>query len=443
MESVFEKVPPHFSGVDEAGFKMMFQSISDRVQSHVGELYVQNRFYDEATLSHKQLINWVGGYALHTVNDTSYRYWSESDNSHDASPWGQCVWKIINVYAIGFALANHSFKYNRNASWNPICEPVQMAPTLSVSNRRLSGSNIAQALFHRLFPEYFDTDNPMMTFAIVDMFATSPNKDNPLYVAFRRAVKGSLLSYPYPIPYFWRTAIDYLLLSSPADTALYQRKYQNMLVVDDFAPQDHPFENVQDKTQEAVQSSDAPYVPFEAQVSTKETSGPNIKPVEIAGVTPVFKSEYSIAERVACDGEKYQKAFDAPSDPANSDMIKTFLNRLSEQVKKRVISGDFRVNGRGAFAHRVDNHFYLTYPIAVDRMFDLLPDMGIVQSISEQSFKDFLVQTGAIKIANAQIKTSKGDTIDIQLAQLHFQLVKLCFLDPDSQPNNPDIHIEI
>lgn len=443
MTNVFEQVPPHFSGVDEAGFKDMFQSISDIVHSHVGELYVQNHFYNEATLSHKQLVNWIGGYALHTINDTSFRYWSESDNNHDASPWAQCIWKIINVYALGFALANHSFKYNRNVSWNPVCEPVKMAPTISVSNRRLSGSNIAQALFHRLFPEYFDTNNPMMTFAIVDMFSTSPNKDNPLYVAFRRAVKGALLAYPYPIPYFWRTAIDYLLLSSPADAKVYQIKFQDMLLVDDFAVHDMPFDAAKEAPLKEASSVEAPYVEFEAQAPSTQTLPSDISAAEMASVQPVFSSEYSISKEVACDGQMYQKAFESPTDPAHADLIKTFLNRLSEQVKKKVISGEFRINGRGAFAHRVDNHFYLTYPIAVERMYDLLPDMGIVQSISIQAFKDFLEQTGALKITSAQINTTKGATIPIQLAQLHFQLVKLCFLDPDAQPNNQDIHIDL
>jgi hypothetical protein len=216
-----------------------------------------------------------------------------------------------------------------------------------------------------------------------------------------------------------------------------------MLIVDDFAPQDLPFEKVKDRASEEIESIDAPYVPFETQPLATHTTRQSIEPASIASVKPVFTSEYKIAEQVACNGEKYQAAFDEPTDPANAELIKTFLNRLSEQVKKRVISGDFRINGRGAFAHRVDNHFYLTYPIAVDRMFDLLPDLGIVNSISTQSFKDFLVQTGAIKLTSAEINTSKGNTINIQLAQLHFQLVKLCFLEPDSQPNNQDIHIDI
>lgn len=139
--------------------------------------------------------------------DSSYRAWQQAQGSQVTAAWARAAWRFALTLPIGYLVARHTVRVNANApSWNPALADLtdyagDMAFSIVDSSRSLSATSIALATFQRLFAGDTPPD-AMLHFALADAFSTTPNADNPLASAFRRALHKVIgphrhLAYPY------------------------------------------------------------------------------------------------------------------------------------------------------------------------------------------------------------------------------------------------------
>lgn len=405
--NVFNVVLPKFSGLEESFFEDTFGPSRTVVQNQIGDLFIQNRFNDEHTLSHAQLTIWLGQYAMYSIPNTSYRFWADTSAYTDDLPWKLAVWRLIHILPIGHAFANHAFKINDLTSWNPLQQPACRGIEVKGSNRPLYPNTISQGLFHKLFPDYFESESPMFISALLDVFAPSPNRDNPFYIAVRNTIRITLIKSPYPIPYFWHQFILSFLSQSETDLKMYRDK-------------DKSFSNGFDDLQPLTDTVSGAHTDIKLPPNT-EQSVPTKPSGESA--SPLL---HTLLQDINLD----------VSDNPDYDKITALLNEIGSLVSQKIDSGDFPINAPGAFAHKINNKMYINYPTGIQRIHSLLGD-----AISAEQLEQFFINLALIVLRQGLVSTNSGIVKDIELAELHSQFVSVFFPDSENLPNNPNIQI--
>lgn len=395
MSNVFDKVPGHFSGLNEDDFKQFYGPSTDLIANQIGDMYYQSEFFGEQSLSHRQLSNWLGGFCLYNMSSTSYRFWSDTDELVDELPWSMAVWRLMHILPLGHAFADYSFKINPSVSWNPVLQPAINGMKVKGSNRSLNANSISQAIFHKLFPEYFEGHSPMFLFALLDCFSEKPNNDNPFYVSIRNAIRATLIDNPYPIPFFWHRFILQFLSRSETDIADYQSSLSSNAKEHIFSP-----------------NNEKPKAPINRQ---NETSS-------LAPTTSLQKIAGSID-------------FTNITNP-NYNEIDGLLQELGEQIRKRIDSGDFPLNGPNAFAHKVEERFFLSYPHSIEKIRELLGS-----AVEFDVLDRFLQKLSLILIRDATIN-ARNRIVDIELAELHVDFVPVFFKDYKDIVNNDSVQLK-
>lgn len=422
MSTVFSEVFPRFSGLEESYFNDAFKPSSDAIANQVGDLFFQNRFFEQSTLSHKQLGCWLGQYAMYTMPNTSYRFWADMDAYNDDLPWKLAVWRLIHILPLGHAFADNAFRVNDILSWNPLQKPAPRGLSVSGSNRPLYPNSISQGIFHKLFPEYFEQPSAMFLNAILDVFAPSPNRDNPFYIAIRDSIRTTVVRSPYPLPFFWDKFITQFLSKSEIDIAKYIKSKTNSIETQDFDLSAIDYdEQLQSNDSFSENSSENNNEPTQETTSVSTEPNQTQQPTSATSLLNdlVLKTDFTNVKT------------------PDYEHVTRLLNEIGALVSQNIETGAYPINAPSAFAHKVDNKFYIVYPSGIKKIQTLLGD-----TVSAMTLDAYFKGLALIVSRQAYLTTPSSNVIDIDLVELHQQFVPAFFPEFESLPNNKNITIK-
>lgn len=418
-ENVFEKPRADFVRVDETGFDHEFKPITEKVSEHLGELFIQNVFEEGTTLSHSQLCNWIGATAVRLIPDTSMRQWSTSiDDRQELEDllWSKAVWTLVHVLPVGFMVSNRQF-HAQGYRWNPALAPLRRATKASNSNRIFSGFPISQAVYLKLFPETLESPFSMLTFAIIDTFSSKPNTDNPFYNAIRDAIRMTLISHPYRIPYFWLDFIHAFFAHNPHDLQKFQAS-MSMLKPTNSIDIDHDTKKVEPSPSPSSPEPVPVPVP-ESESESEPHKMTELPPKEV--VKPAFSSTPPETKSAQLDYENDDpSANTAPSEEAfhreslrklyaswgKSDdksqqlLLRDIVLYWAKIVSEKVQSGKFSINAPGAFAY-INDGVFITEG-GLKRMLSLVNDPDV-------NWHDWMIHNGLLSSSSGILHTQAKD----------------------------------
>ncbi|GAA5143578.1 hypothetical protein [Thalassotalea piscium] len=421
----FGEVPAPMRQVDNETHKETYIKDLRCVQEHFGDLTIQNRFDGKPTLCHEQMVFKVGSDAMNILMNTSYRYWTEDQNMCNGDLWQRLIWRVLSVYPLGFAFEEFSLRNNNpiGPSWNPVHKNIaSYSPSgylnLTPSKRTLSGSNISQAVFMKLFSEYFDGnfESAMISFAIVDVFSNAPNKDNPLFSALRAAIRKQVIFDYFPMPFFWYSFVHHILGTSTEDLVAFQQavnKNQKEVSQYHISPA------------EPVQSS--PVVDRQEKVETTPVTYRNSQPIEKPSINNERVGPEANAVRLS--GQKVK-----PSYKLNIEDLVLFLGKY---ISDGLLDEKIKINKTGAQLHKVNGKFYFVYPVTIKLMAEHYNTFNNIEILTEKTLSELLISHNIIRIMKGEINRSFGEPIPIELAEINKQdtskFIPLLF-KPDDNP---------
>jgi hypothetical protein len=231
------------------------------------------------------------------------------------------------IYPLGFIFERYSIKGKSKIgpSWNPAINSFNEYESsnsivIQESQRMISGNNLAQAIFTKLYPEYFsEKSSSMLVMAIVDVFSENPNPDNPLFVVIKSAIRKQIINDYYPIPFFWNDFVMQIMSSSEVDIVRFLEKQQV-------------------KNNKANRNYD---------------------------------NYFSVQQKVNIPNKEELPVQESPKESKienELDVSKEFLDLIAEHVKNEIKSGLYKVNQTGALMHKVDDKYYFVYPVAIEKI---------------------------------------------------------------------------
>jgi hypothetical protein len=195
-------------------FEQFYVSSFDRVAHCLGPALCESRIpgtlHREQPVSHVNVALSVAAQSVFIITaDSSYRAWQQAQSSGITAIWSRAMWRFALTLPLGYVVSRHSVRVNTNSpTWNPALQDLPEytnGPAFNVldSARSLAASTISFATYYRLFAEDIPTD-PMLSFALADAFCATPNPDNPLAGAFRRALHKVVAPHRHlRYPYWW------------------------------------------------------------------------------------------------------------------------------------------------------------------------------------------------------------------------------------------------
>lgn len=368
--SGFDSVPKGFISVRDDEFNKTFQADREKISSWIGGIFQQNLFDDKLSISHAQLTNWVGGYSMRAIASTSYRSWTFDDNKNRVL-WERLIWRIVHIYPLGFLITRYKYYISETrGSWNPSFQSLESysknsAIWLDVSNRSINGGPVSLSMYLKIFGDDIGfSDQASIMQAVCDVFSHSPNTDNPLYAALRRAIKSTILRNPYPLPYFWEDFLLHLYSSIPSELAHISTVSFNNGNVED----------------------------FNLAELLKENSPTNTKPTLNEANTNINEEQ-----------------------EVKNDIIKDFEVNFKVMCDK-LASGEFKANQKGALLHKVDNFYFMVHPMWLEKLVPYMPESIKENYITE--LLDTLIVNKKIAIYSAKINV-KNNGFPIKLACLN------------------------
>lgn len=380
--SHFFEIPSSMRFVDDQTHKETYEKDLEMICAYFGDLAEQNRFAGLKTLCHHQLVNKVGSDAINMLMNTSMKYWSEDTLPMIDGTWQRLLWRIVTVYPLGFAFENYSIRDNNpiGPNWNPLLISLpSYCPSGNIkiepSQRVLSGANISQGIFLKLFPEYYTAKfSPMIMFAIMDVFSTNPNNDNPLFVALRNAIRKQIINDYFPIPYFWDEFIYHVISTSTEDILKYEEVKDH---------KSHLYEPM----------SVAPSQPIIVQH----------QPLE-----PITENELTSS--------------DIPSNEISSygeSEIEHMIMELGELFSNALLEEEYYMNRVGAQMHRIEGSYYFVFPVAIHNLAAKYNKSKGRDLLTGESLVELLMSNNVIRVMNAQIVLDGRPNKDIQLAEIN------------------------
>lgn len=411
--NALNSVPTEFIHVQDEEFNRDFLADRERVFSHFGKVLNQRSFVNKKCLSHMEAANFYGGYAMHSIMSTSFRFWSsDGENSKDVRIWTRLVWQLAHVYPLGFMYSNFRFGNSVNEAWNPLKKSAsdydrsQRFP-YQRSNRSLSGGPISQALYFKLFPDISEHLTSMQMFALLDVFSNYPNNDNPLYVALRNALRHTLFQYGYPVPYFWEMYMEHILTQSNEDMQSFRLYLENISdqqinKVTDIKHFNTRFLPQEEKPKQASTPSS-----FTAHLSSSEVQEQTAKPL--------------------ADNESHHHSL---------------IQQVAALTKKSIVSGNHRINCQKALMHVVEGKHCFVHPFAFKEMCQLYNDANPDRPIEKEQLIDVFVDSGSVLLIQGTL-TPRTSQIPrpIHLAELHSSLVSAFIPSNMALEDNQDISL--
>lgn len=376
-QEFFGEVPAPLRIVDLKTHEETYVKDLNLVIEYFGFIAIQNRYFDLKSLSHEQLVYKVGSEAMNLLSGTSFKYWTDDLSILKKGIWPRLVWRLSAVYALGFIFENYSVRDSNPLGpvWNPALSSitkfnVNQKVYFHSSNRSISGSSISQAIFMKLFPEYFEDDfSPMISLAIMDVFSASPNKDNPLFVVLKKAMKKQLIKDYFPIPFFWDLFIFHVFNDSPDDIVLYN------------------------------------------QMKTKTQ---NIN--KINSLTDPVISELSVKHTQLKVDSTHIEVIEPHDIDIDIDVLVAFLGK---HVKLNIEKGIYKINETGALIHYINAKYYFVFPIALDRLAEGYNSITESKILSGSKLSKLLLNANVIRIMKGQINVVGKSPIPIQLAEIN------------------------
>ena len=412
-ENVFEKPRADFVRVDEAGFDHEFSPITQKVSEHLGELFFQNVFEEGTAVSHSQLCNWIGATAVRLIPDTSMRQWSTTiDDRQELEDllWSKAVWSLVHVLPVGFMVSNRQF-HAQGYRWNPALAPLRRATTASNSNRIFSGFPISQAVYLKLFPETLESPFSMLTFAIIDTFSSKPNTDNPFYNAIRDAIRMTLISHPYSIPYFWLDFIHAFFAHNPHDLQRFQASI-SMLKPTNSIDIDHETKKVETTPTLSTPEPEPEPEPEPPKVS-ESTEKEKVKPVYASAPTekkPVqapIENDTPLTDTISREEAFHRESlrelyasWGKSDDKSQQFLLRDIVLYWAKIVSEKVQSGKFPINAPGAFAY-INNGVFITEG-GLKRMLSLVNDPDV-------NWQDWMIHNGLLASTPGILHTQDKD----------------------------------
>ena len=294
------------------------------------EKQVGKKFYSNFSesgqnfIQHVEIVKALGAEAINIVEDTSYRFWSESaDKSY--LEWCRLVWRYLLVAPLGFISANRQVtNFSGRQTWCPAFESQDSFGSIRVSesNRRISGTHLGLAMYMRIFPASVN-DNVcgQMASAIVDSFDPLSINDNPIRNAAKRGIKRRMERLrEHSLPYWW---IDFI-------NTLFEK--------------DETFRPISEFEQLHNQEK----VAFEKQANIVEIVSTN-------NVKKPRKVDYS--ESIKAINDKRQST-------SSDETMQLAKNWLVAKFSKR----EFSVNQKGARGHIYRRRLWVVSPFVIDTM---------------------------------------------------------------------------
>ncbi|BBL92339.1 MULTISPECIES: hypothetical protein [Vibrio] len=380
----FKSVPKQLWPVQEEVWAREFIPCQIEALDHINDLAEQNVFDNKTVLNHRQLVNWVGGKAFSSFEFSSSKFWSESDTRNQNVEWNLALWQFIHVFPIGFLIANHSLRSEPYRSWNPASESIRSFSKRGVyianSNRSICGAMVGLGLFHKLFID--ERTDPAIYKAILDAFSPYSNLDNPISASMRRAIRATLFSAPYPVPFFWEKAIAHLFERSPEDFESYQNhlKFGAAVNPDDVAASlQKSIPTVSQSKRQREELSEAPEEILEALAPDS-------------------------AEEVALHPRESHREPDGAGSSNEVPVFELFI----EQIKLQYESHKNPLNTKGAMFHKVGEYWFSVHPIVANIALKNINEressaidydslMFVLNSIGFTESKGTFIQNGEVK----------------------------------------------
>lgn len=336
------------------------------------EKQVGKKFYSnfseggENFIQHIEIVKALGAEAINIVEDTSYRFWSESaDKSY--LEWCRLVWRYLLVAPLGFISANRQVtNYSGKQTWCPAFRTQESfgAIRVSESNRQISGTHLGLAMYMRIFPDSVNGKVcGQMASAIVDAFDPLSVNDNPIRNAAKRGIKRRMERLrEHTLPYWW---VDFI-------NTLFEK--------------DETFRPISEFEQLHNQEK----VAFERQTNI-------VQMVNKSDVEKPRKVDYS--ESIKAISKKQQSASsDDTAELARSWLIKKFSTK------------EFSVNKKGARGHIYRRRLWVVSPFVFDTMaVELKIDKDL---LVEKLIKEEMIVSNQGKTSHVfEIHSDKGKQI--------------------------------
>jgi hypothetical protein len=431
MASVLEEIRYDFIGMNEAGFNTLLAPISKKVSEHIGQLSTQQQFEEVQSLSHMQVAQWVGQAAIRLMPSTSMRSWVTTiDNSSESQEedWAMAVWMLIHVLPLGFLVSNHRIGSGTYA-WNPSQSPIKKGAQAKYSNRPMDGLPISLGVCLTLFPDMFAKSPAMLNFAMLNMFSSHPNSDNPFYNSFRDALRQTLIRYPYPIPFFWIDWIERLFAYNPVDLSAFKaslayagnggfQKADLNKYLDD-----KPTAN--NKTPEAAETvMSEPNEPEQSVSSIDDYAQIDKASNEGDGVIVPDKPKEEIEAKYKDQIEKwfYQWGSSIDDKQKQNSYMRNILESLALIANEEIDKGHFVINGSSAFAYTCSKQLYVTEGGMTRWLNHATGDMS--------NMHNWLSQHGVIKKTKGTITVNSKEK-QITVYKLHGKIAGMCLSESD------------
>lgn len=408
----FKSVPKELWPVQAELWSKEFIPAQMEALSHINNLAEQNVFDNQTVLNHRQLVNWIGGKAFSSFEFSSSKFWSENDMKNQNVEWNLALWQFVHIFPIGFMIANHSLRNEPYRSWNPASESLKSFSKrgvyISNSNRAICGGMIGLGLFHNLFITK-DTD-PAIYKAVLDAFSPYSNLDNPISSSMRRAIRASLFTNPYPIPYFWEKAIAYLFERSPED----YESFKNHLKFGAAVNPDDVAASLQ-KTMNMVTSSHM------ASAKSSEADKPAPEDMVEALIDP---NAIQPVENVEPEVARTEK----PKEEQNSqNEHQRLFARFIEQIKIQYENHKSPLNQKGAMFHKVGGYWFSVHPVVINIAIKIINEedgtsitideiMHILNALGFSEAKGAFMQNGELK-SNVNLLNWPNDVVELVLGE--------------------------
>jgi hypothetical protein len=432
---MFKEVPHYYQPETPEVFETEFLQDRVLINDWVGSLFDQNIFDGQTSLNHSQITIWMASYGMDLMTASSYRFWTHDDYK-DAIKWQRLIWRFIHVYPLGFLISRYSFKKNDlSAAWNPGYESLKnyaqgSRVSMESSNRHISGANISQAIYFKIFGDVdsFDENGTVMM-ALLDAFSDSPDADNPIFVTFRRVIKKTLYNIQYPIPYFWHDALAFLFTSIPTESIAMQALLNSLknANVDSAKHKNHQSNDQLPADNDNRDASSNNTVETKTPISAKQTS-----------------TSQPVLNEVISDPKTLAVKSPVTTEPGNSDINSVNIKGIQEVlsiIAKGIKENHFKVNKHGALIHKIRGHIFFSHPIWIKAALKSEYENNITNVDIKRLINDF-IQNDNIRLFDGAIK-SNDDTPNktINLAQLEPSLWGHLELDVQNMQNNDEIEI--
>jgi len=202
------------------------------------ESRVRGDFYQARAVHNLEFTLYVALRALEYLNESNKRWnaWSGAPPANDPSgfssdivdeywrlSWMRTTFRCVLCMPIGYIVSQTEFRAEKSGAptWSPELEDMKDylerwgQPNVSLTDFIIDPREVSLLTYTRLFGAQRH-NVPMLGKAEADFFSDRPNKHNPIWQAYRRAIGHIMAGRRFlAVPYWWAYAINHEYIADP------------------------------------------------------------------------------------------------------------------------------------------------------------------------------------------------------------------------------------